>query len=119
MANMFPGTAYVICAQLPALGTAGSIAVPVPHAGRVTKVIGVSDAAQTSGISTVTVINKTDADAAMASLAFAADQAAYAPVSDDVITNSYVDAGDVLAVATDGTGDGAGELHVCIVVEVK
>jgi hypothetical protein len=116
MANLFPGTAYVLCVQLPALGTAGSIAVVCPHAGRVTRVDAVSDAAQTTGISTVTVVNS--ADAAMASLAFAADQAAYAAVSDSVITNSFVSAGDVLKVATDGTGDGAGELFVAITVEV-
>lgn len=116
MANMFPGTAYTLCVQLPALGTSGSIAVVCPHPGRVTRVDAVSDAAQTSGISTVTVV--TAADAAMASLAFSATQAAFVPVSDDVITNPEVAAGDVLKVATDGTGDGAGELFVVITVEV-
>lgn len=116
MANIFPGSTYVLSCQLPALGTAGSIDVIVPMAGRVTQVSAVSDAAQTSGISTVTV--KTSADDAMASLAFAADQAAHVGVTDDVITNSVVAKGDALKVATDGTGDGAGELFVAIVIEV-
>lgn len=114
--SMFKGGAYVINAQLPALGTAGSIAVVCPMAGRVVRVDAVSDAAQTSGVSTVTVV--TAADAAMASLAFAADQAAFVPVSDVVITNSAVTAGQVLKVATDGTGDGAGELYVAITIAV-
>jgi superfamily II DNA helicase RecQ len=116
MSGMFKGGAYTLCTQLPALGTAGSIAVVVPMAGRILRVDAVSDAAQTSGISTVTVV--TEADAAIASLAFAADQAAFAEVSDTVLTNATVTAGQVLKVATNGTGDGAGELFVVITIVV-
>lgn len=114
---MFPGSSYVISAQLTALGTAQTVAVVVPFSGIVTYVAGVSSAAQTSGISAVTLV--TEADAAMASLSFAADQAAFAEVADTVITNSVVTQGQVLKLATDGTGDGAAACHVTILVEVR
>jgi hypothetical protein len=119
MAAIFKGGAYVLPVQLAALGTAAAIDVPVPFAGRISRVSAVSDAAQTSGISTVTLKLEDGAtDLDIASIAFPADYVASTYMSDDVLTNSFVEAGDVLRVATDGTGDGAGELYVAIFIEV-
>jgi hypothetical protein len=116
--GMFKGGAYVLQAHITALGTAQSLAIPVPFGGRVTRVIAVSDAAQTTGISTVTVVNASQEDDAIASLAFAADYVADTLIEDTSLTNATVAAGEILTVATNGTGDGAGEANVVIWIEV-
>lgn len=118
MADISPGSTYVLQGYLPALGTASDMDIVVPFAGIVTAVYGVSSAAQTSGISTVTLNDASDHE--VATLAFAANYAAGTKIT-GTLTAAYqpVTAGQVLTLATDGTGDGADPCAVTIVVEVR
>jgi hypothetical protein len=103
-----------LTATITALGTAQDVAVISPIGGVVTKVSGVSAAQQTSGISTVTLTNAT---LEVAVLSFAADYAALAAVTDSTLSNTRLAANDVIKAATDGTGDGAGQATVTILVD--
>ena len=103
-----------LTATITALGTAQDTAVISPIGGVITKISAVSPAVQTSGISTITVTN---ASLEVATLAFAADYAALTAVTDSTLLNTRLAADGVLKVTTDGTGDGAGQATVTIIVD--
>lgn len=103
-----------LTATITAVGTAQDTAVISPIGGVITKVSGVSAAANGTSTSTVTVTNAT---LEVAVLAFGSSYAALAAITDSTLLNARLAAGDVLKVATDGTGDGAGQATVTILVD--
>lgn len=103
-------------APIAALGTAETVYVTSPIAGKIVRVDGVSAAANGIDISTVTVsIGAAD----IATLAFPADYAAGTVISDATpeATGNVLAAGGAIKVVTDGAGDGAGKAQITIYVE--
>lgn len=112
--NGLPAAPVALNTLLAAVGTAQDAAIISPVGGVITKALGVSAAANGTGISTVTI---TRATLEVAVLAFAADYAALAAVEDTSIKNQRLAANDVLKVATDGTGDGGGQANIVVEVD--
>jgi hypothetical protein len=103
----------VITARVPVLGTASTHYVVCPIAGSVTKVLGVSNGNGATATGTITVTVPTTG--AIATLPFVSGYTAGAAVEDTTITaHTALLAGGVITVATDGGGDGAGEVIVTL-----
>lgn len=103
----------IITVRVPVLGTASTQYVASPIAGSITKVLGVSNANNGTGISTITVSVPTTG--AIATLPFPSNYTAPAIIEDSTITaHVALAAGGLITVATDGTGDGAGEAIVTL-----
>jgi hypothetical protein len=103
----------VITARIPVLGTASTHYVVCPIAGSVTKVLGVSNGNGATATGTITVTVPTTG--AIATLPFVSGYTAGAAIEDTTITaHTALLAGGVITVATDGGGDGAGEVIVTL-----
>lgn len=103
---------HLLTVRVPVLGTASTHYVVVPFAGRVTEVLGACNANGAAATGTVTV--SVPGTGAIATLPFAAGYVAGAAVEDTTITNHTLAANAVITVATDGGGDGAGEVLVTL-----
>lgn len=102
----------VITARVPVLGTASTHYVVCPIAGVVSKVLGVSNANGATATGTVTISVPTTG--AIATLPFVSGYTAGGMVEDTTITAHALAAKGVITVATDGGGDGAGEVIVTL-----
>ncbi len=101
--------------EIAALGTAETRYVTSPIAGTITRVDGVSNAngAGSGGTSTITV---TVDSAAVATLPFLQDYVAGNNVNDSSIAAHALSAGEVITVATDGTGSHTGKATVFLTI---
>jgi hypothetical protein len=86
--------------------------VVTPIAGTISKVLGVSSGNGATATGTVTISVPTTG--AIATLPFAAGYTAGTAVEDTTITAHTLAANSVITVATDGGGDGAGEVIVTL-----
>ena len=99
-------------ARLAVLGTASTAYVVVPFAGAISKVLGVSNANGATATGTVTITVPTTG--AVATLPFLSSYTAGTAIEDTTITAHTLAAGAVITVATDGGGDGTGEVIVTL-----
>lgn len=104
----------LLTVRVPVLGTASTHYVAVPFAGAITEVVGVSNANGAASTGTVTV--SVPGTGEIASLAFPSGYTAGTAVEDSTITAHTLTANAVITVATDGGGDGAGEVVVTLQV---
>lgn len=104
---------YVVTTSITAIGTAQDVATVLPIGGVIAKLTGVSAAANGSASSTVTVTNAT---LEVGILVFTSSYAALTVIEDTTLLNTRVASGTAIKIATDGTGDGAGQAEVQIVV---
>ena len=102
----------VIAVRVPVLGTASTHYVASPIAGSISKVLGVSNANGATATGTVTVSVPTTG--AIATLPFTSGYTAGTAVEDTTITAHALLANGVITVATDGGGDGTGEVIVTL-----
>ncbi len=102
----------VITSRVAVLGTATTHYVVTPIAGTITKVLGVSNANGATATGTVTITVPTTG--AIATLPFLLGYVAGALVEDTTITAHTLAANAVITVATDGGGDGTGEVIVTL-----
>lgn len=102
----------VITARVPVLGTASTQYVVTPIAGAISKVLGVSNGNGATATGTVTITVPTTG--AIATLPFPSGYTAGGAIEDTTITAHTLAAGAVITVATDGGGDGAGEVIVTL-----
>jgi len=110
---------HILTSTIAAIGTAQSTAVISPIGGFITKVSGVSAAANATASSTVTVTNQGSLAGAVASttVVFTSAYAAYAAQASTAINNASIPANGVLRIDTDGTGDGAGQATISVQVD--
>lgn len=103
----------IITVRVPVLGTASTHYAASPIAGSITKVLGVSNANGAAATGTVTVSVPTTG--AIATLPFLSGYTAGAVIEDETITaHTALLENGVITVATDGTGDGTGEVIVTL-----
>lgn len=103
----------VITVRVTALGTASNHYVCSPVAGSLSAVYGVSNAGNTTAISTIGIsIDGGD----KATLSFANGYSAGAGVSDTSVDANTLSAGEVITIDNNGEGDGAGEVFVTLVI---
>lgn len=98
----------VLTVRVPVLGTASTQYVVVPFAGSITRIDGVSSANGATATGTITVTVPTTG--AIATVPFLSSYTAGARVGSGSITAHTLAAGAVVTVATDGGGDGTGEV---------
>lgn len=99
-------------ARIAVLGTASTAYVAVPFAGAISKVLGVSNANGATSTGTVTITVPTTG--AVATLPFTSGYTAGSVVEDTTITAHSLAANAIITVATDGGGDGTGEVIVTL-----
>ncbi|MFO0390186.1 MAG: hypothetical protein ACK502_10800 [Alphaproteobacteria bacterium] len=104
----------VLTVRVPVLGTASTHYVMNPVAGAISKVLGVSNANGATSTGTVTITVPTTG--AIATLPFTSGYTAGTKIEDTTITAHTLAADSVITVATDGGGDGTGEVIVTLVV---
>lgn len=102
----------VITSRVTVLGTASTHYVVCPIAGAISKVLGVSNANGATATGTVTITVPTTG--AIATLPFVSGYTAGTAVEDTTITAHTLAANAVITVATDGGGDGTGEVIVTL-----
>lgn len=102
----------VLTVRVPVLGTASTQYVVTPVAGAISQVLGVSNANGATATGTVTITVPTTG--AVATLPFTSGYTAGTAVEDATITAHSLAAGAVITVATDGGGDGTGEVIVTL-----
>lgn len=102
----------VLTVRVPVLGTASSQYVVCPIAGAISKVLGVSNANGATATGTITITVPTTG--AVATLPFLSSYTAGTMVEDTTITAHTLAAKAVITVATDGGGDGTGEVLVTL-----
>lgn len=114
-ASVTQNVLHALTVRVPVLGTASTHYVGSPVAGMITKVLGVSNANGAASTGTITVSVPTTG--AIATLPFPSGYTAGAAVEDETITaHTALAAGGVITVATDGGGDGAGEVLVTLLI---
>lgn len=101
-----------VTVRVPVLGTASTQYVVIPRAGAITKVLGVSNANGATATGTITITVPTTG--AVATLPFTSSYAAGTAIEDTTITAHTLAANAVVTVATDGGGDGTGEVLVTL-----
>jgi hypothetical protein len=104
--------AVILAVRVPVLGTASTHYIVCPVAGVISKVLGVSNANGAASTGTVTVTVPTTG--AVATLPFVSGYTAGAAVEDTTITEHELAEDAVITVATDGGGDGTGEVIVTL-----
>lgn len=102
----------VLSVRVPVLGTASTHYIVCPIAGEISQVLGVSNGNGAASSGTITVSVPTTG--AVATLPFTSGYTAGAKVEDLTITEHALAAGAVITVATDGGGDGTGEVIVTL-----
>lgn len=102
----------VLTVRVPVLGTASTHYVVCPLAGAITKVLGVSNANGATATGTITVSVPTTG--AVATLPFPSGYTAGSVIEDTTITAHALAEDAVITVATDGAGDGTGEVLVTL-----
>lgn len=113
MAAITQNVKQVLSVRVPVLGTASTHYIVSPIAGSITKVLGVSNGNGANSTGTITVSVPTTG--AIATLPFPSGYTAGAAIEDSTITaHTALAAGGVITVATDGGGDGAGEVVVTL-----
>ena len=98
--------------RVTSLGTASTHYVAVPFAGEISKVLGVSNANGATATGTVTITVPTTG--AVATLPFLSSYTAGTVIEDTTITAHSLAANAIITVATDGGGDGTGEVIVTL-----
>ncbi|PZQ48891.1 MAG: hypothetical protein DI551_00745 [Micavibrio aeruginosavorus] len=112
MAAITQNVKQILTVRVPVLGTASTHYVATPVAGKISKVLGVSNANGATATGTITITVPTTG--AIATLPFLSSYTAGAVIEDTTITTHTLAAGAAITVATDGGGDGTGEVLVTL-----